>query len=172
MAIRDVLTTLNEMERSGVVGRWALGGAVAAARYVSPTATEDVDVFVSFAGPVQPLDPLRPIYSWAEAKGILPRGAHLIIGDWPVQFLPAEGPLLEESLNEASSETVDGEAARVFSAEHLAAIALQLGRAKDMMRVEQMVREGALDRIRFDAILARHDLTRRWTAFENRYLRD
>lgn len=76
------------------------------------------------------------------------------------------------TLNEAGSETVDGVAARVYSAEHLAAIALQLGRAKDMMRVEQMVREGALDGIRFDAILARHGLTERWTEFENRYLRD
>ena len=51
MAIRDVLAMLADLEQNGVVERYALGGAVAATRYTSPAATEDVDVFVSFAGP-------------------------------------------------------------------------------------------------------------------------
>ena len=48
-----------------------------------------------------------------------------------MQFLPPTGPLAEEALTNAIELDVGGISARVFTAEHLAAIALQTGRAKD-----------------------------------------
>lgn len=52
--------------------------------------------------------------------------------------------------------------ARVFTAEHLAAIALQTSRARDHARLLQFVEAAALDRERYQAILQRHGLVDRW----------
>ena len=52
-----------------------------------------------------------------------------------MQFLPAANPLVREALEQAVEKEVTNISARVFTAEHLAAIALQTGRAKDKARV-------------------------------------
>ncbi len=65
---------------------------------------------------------------------------------------------------------VDGTPARVLTAEHLAAIALQTGRAKDKARLLQFVEAGVLDGSRFEAILGRHGLVAAWQKFERQFL--
>ena len=87
-----------------------------------------------------------------------------------MQFLPPAGPLGEEALAEAVELDVEGEPARVFSAEHLAALALELGRAKDKARLLQFIESGVLDADRFQAILQRHGLLDRWQTFGNQFL--
>jgi hypothetical protein len=59
---------------------------------------------------------------------------------------------------------------RVFTAEHLAAIALQTGRAKDKARLLQFIEAGALDAARFQTIVARHGLVERWRQFQQQFL--
>lgn len=173
MSLRDVLSELEALEHSGIIPRFAIGGAVGATRYIDPAATEDVDVFIAFADvAARPLTPLGPIYEFLTARGARAEGAHLVIGEWPVQFLPADDPLLAEALAGARDETVDGVRTRVFTAEHLAAIALQLGRAKDKLRVVQFVEADALDMEVFAAILDRHGLGERWRAFSRTVLGD
>ena len=163
VSLHQVLVELRDLELAGVVERYAIGGAVGATRYVEAAATEDVDVFVTFtraSGNI--LDALAPIYAWLKPRGATVEGEHLVVGGWPVQFLPAEGPLLEEAIADACDQDVDGVRTRVFTAEHLAAIALALGRAKDKLRIVQMVEAKVLDVPRFDAILERHNLTAKW----------
>ena len=65
---------------------------------------------------------------------------------------------------------VDGTLAQVLTAEHLAAIALQTGRAKDHARLLQFVEAAAIDVVRFQRILERHRLVDRWRTFERRFL--
>jgi hypothetical protein len=62
--------------------------------------------------------------------------------------------------------------ARVFTAEHLAAIALQTGRAKDKARLLQFIEAGALQAAHFQAILSRHGLVDAWRKFERQFLSD
>ena len=57
-----------------------------------------------------------------------------------------------------------------ISAEHLAALALELGRAKDKARLLQFIESGVLDADRFQAILQRHGLLDRWQTFGNQFL--
>ena len=150
MSIREVIATLNQMQADGVIERYAIGGAVGATFYLEPLATLDVDVFV--------------------ARSL--RGEHVMVAGWPVQFLLPTTPLVEEALAEAREADVDGVSARVFSAEHLAAIALQTGRAKDKARLLQFVEEGALDASRFQEIVQRHHLVDAWTTFERQLISD
>src|SRR5437667_5397268 len=97
-------------------------------------------------------------------------GEYIVLAGWPVQFLPAASPLVEEALAQAADKHVAGIAARVFTAEHLAAIALQTGRAKDKARLLQFIEAGALDRAQFQAIVARHGLKAAWQQFERQFL--
>ena len=89
-----------------------------------------------------------------------------------MQFLPPTAPLAEEALQDAVPMDVDGTPTRVFTAEHLAAIALQTGRAKDKARLLQFVEEGALDATRLEAILARHHLQEAWQRFGKQFLEE
>lgn len=171
VSLQQVLTALRDLEAWGLVERYAIGGAVGATRYVEAAATEDVDVFVTFAGAsAASLNPLAPIYRYLKSRGGTVQHEHLVIGGWPVQFLPAEGPLLEEAIADAIDVDVDGVATRVFTAEHLAAIALQLGRAKDKVRVVQMVEAKVLAMPRFAKMLERHGLTTKWKDFSKTLL--
>jgi|SRR5688572_15417672 len=115
MKIKQVISTLNEMQADGVVERYAIGGAVGATFYVEPVATLGVDVFVSFrvlAGSA--LISPQPIFDYLKARGFCAEGEHIVIAGWPVQFLPPTGKLVEEALREAVTSDVDGSPA-VFS---------------------------------------------------------
>lgn len=173
MKIKEAIAAINEMQSVGVIDRYAIGGAVAATFYLEPVATLDIDIFVSFRAETQRLiSSTQPIYDHLTARGATVEGEYLVIAGWPVQFLPAAGPLLEEALAEAQDADAEGVPTRVFTAEHLAAIALQTGRAKDKARLLQFVEAGTLDRDRFAAILTRHGLSERWKTFQEQFLGD
>ena len=173
MDIREVFRIVNQMQAEDVIDCYAIGGAVGATFYLEPSATLDVDVFITF----QPgegslfLDP-QPLFDYLKARGGAMEGEHIVIAGWPVQFLPAGTPLVEEALQEAVTKDVNGIPVRVFTAEHLAAIALQTGRAKDKARLLQFIESAALDATRFQATLARHGLHEAWQRFERQFLSD
>lgn len=173
MQIKKVLAELNRMQADGVIGSYAIGGAVGATFYLEPSATLDIDVFVGFkSASGSRLISLQPIYDYLTGRGHAVLGEHIEIADWPVQFLPPTGPLVEEALAEARSADVDGVPTRVFSAEHLVAIALETGRGKDMARILQFLDAGVVDVDSLDAILARHGLAARWASFAKKFLGD
>jgi hypothetical protein len=171
--IKETIAAINRMQTDGIIDRYAIGGAVAATFYLEPVATVDVDVFVSFKSKAgQLIASPKPIFEYLLARGGAMQGEYVVVAGWPVQFLPPTSPLVEEALSEAVEHDVEGTPARVFTAEHLAAIALQTGRAKDKARVLQFIEAGALDAARFQAILARHGLIDRWRQFERQFLKD
>lgn len=66
MTIKHVFSEIEALHSARIIDNYALGGAVAAVHYLEPTATQDVEIFVS---------------------GAKVEGEHVIIGDWPVQIL-------------------------------------------------------------------------------------
>jgi len=171
MQIQEVINTINQMQAEGVIERYAIGGAVGATFYLEPVATLDVDIFVTFRGEAGNLiiSP-QPILDYLKARGCAMEGEYIVVGGWPVQFRPPNSPLVEEALREAATRDVSGIPARVFTAEHLAAIALQTGPAKDKARVLHFVETGALDAKNFQTILERHGLIQAWEKFEKQFL--
>lgn len=172
MSLTVVLSRINDMERDGVIYRYAIGGAVGATFYLEPVATLDIDIFVSFQ--LQPgsfLISPQPIFDYLTQRGAKIEGEYLIIAGWPVQFLPPTGPLAEEALKDANEVEVEDVTTRVFTAEHLAAIALQTGRSKDKARLLQFIESGTLDAERFQSIIFRHGLAQSWHNFENQFLK-
>jgi hypothetical protein len=172
VGIREVIETIADLQAAGVIGRYAIGGAVAATFYLEPVATLDVDVFVEFhTEPRSRMVSLEPILKYLRDHGCIMQGEHIVIAGWPVQFLPAGTPLLQEALAKAIEKDVDGTPARVFTAEYIAAIALETGRAKDKARVLQFVEADAIDLDRLQEILARHGLAGGWEHFERQFLK-
>ncbi len=169
--ISQVIAMINRLEEDGVIERYAIGGAVGATFYLEPVATLDVDIFVTFRPvPGQTLLSLQPIFDYLTARGGMIEGEYVTIAGWPVQFLPSTGPLVDEALSEAVTVPVEGTPARVFTAEHLAAVALQTGRPKDKARLLQFIESGAIDAGRFQDILDRHGLNNQWREFERTFL--
>ena len=173
MNIVEVITLINQMQTDGVIERYAIGGAVGATFHLEPISTLDVDIFVAFQQePGSVLISPEPIFDYLAARSYRVEGEYIVIAGWPVQFLPPTSPLVEEALADAVIIPVGEIPARVFTAEHLAAIALQVGRAKDKARLLQFIEAGVLDAERFQAILARHGLVDRWTQFQRQFLND
>jgi len=157
------------MQSDGVIGRYALGGAVGATLYIEPAATIDVDVFVSLQQPTSALVTLSPIYNYLLTRGCKTEGEHVLISGWPVQFLFPADALEQEAIEHARPTEVAGVKTWVMPAEHLVAIALKTGRAKDHARIVQFLEHDAVDRGRLNDVLARHQLKERWNEFERRF---
>jgi hypothetical protein len=173
VSIARIISQINQMVADGVVEQYAIGGAVGATFYLEPVATVDVDIFVPF--PQEPgkllISPL-PILEYLAARGGVLKGEYVILAGWPVQFLPPTSPLVEEALIQAVTVDLEGTPAKVFTAEHLAAIALETGRPKDSSRLLQFVEAGAIRADAFQRILERHGLVDRWREFEKSFLRN
>lgn len=167
MNLPATFAAINELRDAGVVERYALGGAVAANFYVEPAFTRDVDIFVALQAPTGfSLLTLEPIHDFFRARGCAIEGEGVIVAGWPVQFLPDDSPLAKEAIDQAIELDLDGTPVTVFTAEHLAAIALKLGRAKDKTRLVQLWQSRVLDERRFSEILERHQLDDAWLRFQ------
>ena len=141
--------------------------------YLEPSATLDIDVFVSLKQAARaPIISLQPIYDYLTTRKCQVQGEYIIVEGWQVQFLPPGDALGEEALAEAVETDVDGLRTWVMTAEHLVALALQLGRAKDFARILQFVDVGVLDAAKLDQILTRHDLLAKWELFGDRFLKN
>lgn len=156
------LRILNELERNGVLSRYAIGGAMAATFYVEPILTFDLDVIALLPETQEGLLTLTPLYEVLRAKGYAEEGECVVIEGVPVQFLPAYNPLLEEALREARDMPYQGTSTRVLRVEHLIAICLQTGRAKDRERIRLLQDQATVDEGRLGAILRRYQLEERW----------
>lgn len=170
MKIQEVLRTLNQMVTDDVIERYAIGGAVGATFYLEPVSTLDIDIFIELHATPGTLLTLDPIFSYLRDRGCTMEDEHVVIGGWPVQFLPPTGPLAEEALKSAVEMDVEGISARVFTADYLAAIALQTGRAKDKARLLEFVESGALDMTEFEVIIRRYGLGTKWQQFQRQFL--
>jgi hypothetical protein len=164
--VEKTLKVINRMEAEGVIRRYAIGGAVAAIFYTEPFTTYDLDIFFAADVAGTGLLSLTPIYEYLAGKGYESEGEAVMIEGWPVQFLPTYNPLVAEAVDDAAEIKFKRTPARVMSAEHLVAIMLQTGRAKDHARAAKFVEGEAVDVKKLEGIVARHGLTKKWREFQ------
>ena len=166
------LAVLNALVDDGVIGQYAIGGAVAAIFWVEPFDTIDLDVFVLLAEAAHPLDPLRGVIDELQARGYAFDGELLTIEGIPVQFIPAddETGLRKEALEQAIAHDYLGSVpTRIVRPEYLIALALQVHRPKDYERVFRLLQEVSLDRSLVDVLVKRYGLQPQWEIFLRRY---
>ncbi len=169
--MKELAQLLTDMQRAGVIRNYALFGAVAQMRYTEPVATLDADVLVAVPA-ADRLDALSGIYDFCAARGYRPEGEAIRVGAWPAQFVPAFSPLTEEAMEQAATADFEGVALRVVGADHLAVIALSVGRAKDLTRILALLESGSASRESIGCLAARHGLADAWQRFESRFLNE
>lgn len=156
------LQVLNRLEQTGILSRYAIGGAMGATFYTEPFLTFDLDIFVLLPQTSGGLLTLSPLYEALRAMSYTEEGECVNIEGVPVQFLPAYNALLVEALEAARETYYETTSTRVLRAEHLLAIALQTGRNKDRDRVRLLREQAALDSHYLTELLTRHNLEAKW----------
>jgi hypothetical protein len=170
--VKATLEIINQMQADGVICNYAIGGAVGATFYLAPAATVDLDIFATLPETSgTEIVSLSPIYEFLKSRGGTIQDECIVVGDWPVQFLLPNNSLEQEAVRQAVSTDVDGVPIRVMSAEHLVAIALNTGRAKDHSRILQFLEQHAVDRRKLQEVIDGHGLSAKWNQFEQRFLR-
>jgi hypothetical protein len=168
--MEKTLAVINQLEQEGLVERYAIGGAIAATRYIEPIQTYDLDIFVMLPLSPSGLISISPIYTYLTQRGYTPQKECIIVEGWPVQFLPVYNQLTEEALERAIEVKFGLTPTRVLSAEYLGAIMLETGRSKDHARLIQFFEHDALDRAVLEDIVKRHGLRSKWEVFQRRFL--
>jgi hypothetical protein len=178
--MKRTLDVINAMEAESIFSRYAISGAMAAFYYIEPAVTDDLDVLISIEpGASQGgtgLVTLERLFAFLRARGYDEfRREGVVIEGWPVQFLPVATELDAEALAEAEDVDVTIDKAegsvrtRILKAEHLAAIALRVGRPKDFIRITQFMEHAAIDPVVLCEVLARHGLVPAWRSFCRRF---
>jgi hypothetical protein len=157
--MQDALRALNALVSEGIIEDYAIGGAIGASFYIDALQTEDIDAFVFLANAPSGLILLTPIYEALSRLGGVVEREHVRFGNWPLQILTDANPLIDEAIRSAVNVDYDGVPTRVFRAEYLCAIALQVGRSKDYLRVSMFLEREAVDRSALRDVLQRHGLT-------------
>ena len=68
--MKETLAIVEQLHRNGVLGSYAVGGAVAASFYLEPVATLDVDIFVVIEpAPGSLIANPKRIYDYLTARG-------------------------------------------------------------------------------------------------------
>ncbi|MCX5903517.1 MAG: hypothetical protein NTV89_08615 [Proteobacteria bacterium] len=159
--MEKTLQVLNTLENEGVLGKYAIAGAMGATFYIEPVLTFDLDVFIVL--PQQGvLLTLAPLYEALRVRGYHEEDECVNIEGVPVQFLPAYNTLIEEAVAAAREINYTDTFTRVLRVEHLVAICLQTGRDKDRERIRLFREQASLDMEYLKEILKRHGLEDAW----------
>lgn len=160
--MEKTLAILNDLEESGLIMRYALGGAMAFLFYAEPILTYDMDAFVFLPPSAGAVLSLSPIYQYLRKRGYKEHKEHVVVEGVPLQLIPAYNKLIEEAVQKAVEVHYRDVKTRVIRPEHLVAIALQTGRAKDKERLGQFLAVAKINRKSLDDILKRHGLWKKW----------
>lgn len=156
--MHEALRALNQVVATGVINKYAVGGAVGAAFYIEAAQTEDVDVFVYLQPGPSGIVTLTPIFDELIKLGGISEEGYVRFGDWPIQILSDATPLIAEAIEKAIEVPFDDVPTRVFTAEHLCAVALEAARSKDYLRVTMFLEQNAVDRAALRELCKRHGL--------------
>lgn len=162
--IEDVLAVLEDMRDAGVIEKYAVGGAFAAILHYEPISTVDLDIFFFLSQkPKGPILSLASVYDFAKRRGFSFDHEFINIYGWLVQFVEAShNPLWTEAIKEADTMEIESYKVSVIGREHLVAMWLLAGRAKDYQKIALFRDAGLLNEERLFDILERHNLQLKW----------
>ncbi len=159
------IKVLNEMQSTGIIKKYAIGGAVAAIFYIEPMLTYDLDVFYVPLEEHDGLLALSSVYNYLKGRGCKTEKEHILIQGVPVQFLPVYDELIEEAVDNAAQLEYRGITVNVIKQEYLIAIMVQTFRPKDKERIIKFLNEGHFDETSLVRVLEKHGLKERFDTF-------
>jgi len=136
LGIKDVLITLNNLVKLGIIKDYAVGGGYAVMYYDIPVTTYDLDVLVILPSE----DDFHKLYEHFRRNGNKIEDVYIFIGDMPVQFLPNYiSPLFNSAIEESNVIEFEGVSSKFVSMEYLIALLLTSFRPKDKIRIGSLL---------------------------------
>jgi hypothetical protein len=152
--MEEAIKILNQLRENSLLKDYAICEGVALVYYIEPLLTYDLDVmFIPSDKDKDRIDVLSNIYKYLTDRGYQESKEHIIIGDMPVQFIPASDKLTKEAVEKAREINYRGQNTKVILAEYLLAIMLNTLRPKDKERIVKFVDEYDFDRELLSKIL-------------------
>lgn len=169
-----VITVLQDMQTKSVIEKYAVGGAFAATLHNEPISTIDLDIFFFlFEKSDNPILSLTAVYDYAKANGFSFDHEFINIHSWLVQFVEAShNALWSEGIEKAVMMAVGDLEFPVIGREHLVAMWLFAGRAKDYQKIALFREAKILDEPKLFDILERYDLMKKWNKEKARFIFD
>jgi hypothetical protein len=168
--LEKVLNIIKSLKDKGLVKEYAISGTYAALYYIEPVLTYDLDVCCIFSSNKKIVD-LSALYSYIFST--VPcqiEKEYIAVYGIPVQIITAEpNSLTEEAVLNARNVKYKSVRTKVVTLEYLIAIAIQLGRPKDIAKLPLMIEQGNPDMAVLKNILGKHKLTGKWEAFINAF---
>ena len=166
--MKKTLEKINELVKTGIIKSYAIAGGMGQFYYIEPSVTYDLDVIINLAFEKNKLNPLEPVYKWAEENKFKLVEEHIIIEGIPVQFLPAYNNLVIEALKNAVEIELYKVKTFIFKPEYLMAIMLQTNRSKDRERLIKFFEEADFSLREFENILEKFNLIKKYLEFKKR----
>ena len=168
--MRELIELIDEMLNAHILQNYAVFGALAQMRYTEAVVTMDADILIGVED--DDIAVLSPIYTFCKDRGYLPEGEAIRVGAWPVQFIPVFDTLSMDAMKYAERAEVDGFAVRVVRADYLAVMALQVGRAKDRLRVLALLESEAVTAEEIAKLANQYELNKKWIDFREKFLNE
>lgn len=159
--MKKALQIINKLKSEGLIEDYAIGDGVGTMYYTEPISTYDLDIFITIEEKGQGIILLTPVFEYLKSKGYKWSGEHIILDDYPVQFIAADD-LEKAAIKNARDITYQGVKTRVMGPEHLIAILLRAGRAKDILKVGMILEQYSIDHSRLSGILTRYKLKEKY----------
>lgn len=158
------LKVISRLHKEGVLEEYAIGGAIATIYYTEPFATFVVDIF--FIPPEeQGILVLTPFYDYLNKKGYKTHKEYILIGETPIQFIPAATALEKEAVQNAVVVSYKNVKVNILRPEYLIAIFLSVYRLKDREKIVKLIEQTKIDRKLLTEILLRHGLKEKFENF-------
>ena len=167
--MEKTLKVLNELKTKGLIQTYAIGGGIATIFYTEPSFTYDLDVFLIVdVDPGKKIVSLASIYDYLKKKGYPWKGEHIVIEGMPVQFVPAGSDLEHDAIVNSRTVNYARTKTRVLKAEYLIAIALKVGRKKDLEKIGRLVDQTRVNKTALERILRKHDLLEKFKKWKEK----
>lgn len=169
-----VTVVLDDMQNANIIEKYAIGGAFAATLHNEPISTIDLDIFFLLAEKSDSLVlSLDKIYQYANQHGFSFDHEFINIYGWLVQFVEAShNDLWIEAVETADTISIGDLAVSVIGKEHLVAMWLFAGRAKDYQKIALFHEANILDEPKLLDILQQHGLAAKWNKERWRFIND
>lgn len=136
----EALIVLNELKEKEIIQDYAIGGGHAIIHHNVEYASRDLDVFAIIVSE-DSFRILQPVYKFFRGRGHKIKGAHIWIGDIPIQVFPNVSPLHNNAVEEADEVEVGGIPTKVIGVEHLIALSLIPLRKTDKWRIGELLKK-------------------------------
>ena len=154
MSFTDAIRSLNRLKQRGIIKDYAVIGAVAAAAYIEPVFTQDVDIVVLTDTDDEFWNAYRRVGEAAEGLD----GMHHILGGRPVQMFPSSiKPIYRDTLAKARRVRIGNVRVKIASPEHLVVLALEAFRYKDRLRIAELLTLPYIDRDTIRRLIEKFD---------------